>query len=118
MTETEKRDKYKGEKENRRTNLAYLRLLLKLFHLHSLLFVELLPLARLLSTELDSLPGKDEKIMVVIGHLCPHILKSGKFSQNVLKMLVSTGFQVSHSFYLSKCYPFVRCKDKDEWKSS
>ena len=118
MTETEKRDKDRDKKENRKTNLAYLRLPLKLFHLHSLLFVELFTLARLLSTELDSLPGKDEKIMVVIGHFCPHILKSGQFWQNVLKMPVLTGFQVSHSFYLSKYYPFVRCKDKDDWKSS
>ena len=85
MTETEKRDKDRDKRENRRTNLPYLRFPLKLFHLHSLLLVELLTLARLLSTELDSLPGKDEKIMVVIKHLCPHILKSGKFSQNVLK---------------------------------
>ena len=118
MTETEKRDQDRDKRENRKTNLPYLRLPLKLFHLHSLLLVELLTLARLLSTELDSLPGKDEKIMVVIKHLCPHTLKSGQFSQNVLKMLVPTGFQVSHSFYLSKYYPFVRCKDKDDWKSS
>ena len=62
MTETEKRDKYKDEKENR-TKLAYLRLPLKLFHLHSLLFVELLALARLLSTELSPFPAKGEKII-------------------------------------------------------
>ena len=118
MTDPEKSHKDQDKRENRKTNLPYLRLPLKLFHLHSLLFVELFTLARLLSTELDSLPGKDEKIMVVIGHFCPHILKSGQFSQNVLKMPVLTGFQVSHSFYLSKYYPFVRSKDKDEWKSS
>ena len=85
MTDPEKSHKDQDKRENRKTNLAYLRLPLKLFHLHSLLLVELLPLARLLSTELDSLPGKDEKIMVVIKHLCPHTLKSGQFSQNVLK---------------------------------
>ena len=59
MTETEKRDKDRDKRETRRTNLPDLRLPLKLFHLHSLLLVELLTLARLLSTELDSLPGKD-----------------------------------------------------------